>query len=154
MNLLATDPCVAFDREYPFENRHLSYYAKLASILQNRMPDERFTQDDLFPFEESIFGPAWNGHNSGGQADWLKIFGAAFSNQMEKSSPRASFYAEKAPRWLAATAWRVVSCPTVYLFRDPRDIYLSAQRDDFYKRPVPDDRLAKQTTEYNTKRSG
>jgi Sulfotransferase family len=127
MNLLATDPRVAFDREYPFENRHLSYYAKLASILENRLPDERFTQDHLFPFEESIFGPRpWNGHNRSAHVDWLKILWGVFSSQMEKSNPAAAFYAEKAPYWLPATARRIVPCSTVYLFRDPRDIYLSS----------------------------
>jgi hypothetical protein len=127
MNLLATDPRVAFDREYPFEKRHLSYYAKLASILDNRLPDERFTQDHLFPFEESIFGPRpWDGHNIGGPVDWLKIFWATFSSQVGKSNPDAVFYAEKAPHWLPATARSVVPCFTVYLFRDPRDIYLSS----------------------------
>ncbi len=127
MNLLATDPCVAFDREYPFENRHLSYYAKLALILENRIPDERFTQNNLFPFEESIFGPRpWNGHNTGGQTDWLKIFWTVFSSEVEKSKPAARFYAEKAPHWLPATARRVVPCSTIYLFRDPRDIFISS----------------------------
>jgi hypothetical protein len=127
MNLLATDARVAFDREYPFESRELSYYAKLASILEKGTPDERFTQDDLFPFEDSIFGPRpWNGHNGGGHVDWLKIFWATFSSQVKKSNPAAAFYAEKAPHWLPATTRRVVPCSTVYLFRDPRDIYISA----------------------------
>ena len=66
MKILATDPQVVFDREYPYEIRYLAYYAKLSSILKNRSPDPRFTSDHLYTFEESVFGPwPWLGHNGG-----------------------------------------------------------------------------------------
>ena len=32
MALLGSDPRVAFDRQYPFENRHLTYLVKFAQI--------------------------------------------------------------------------------------------------------------------------
>jgi hypothetical protein len=127
MNLLATDRCVAFDRDYPFEIQYLSYYAKLASILENRMPDDRFTSEHLYRFEDSTFGPwPWLGHNGGKGIDWFRIFWILFSSQVKRTNPTATFYAEKAPVWLPCIVRRVVPCFTVYLFRDPRDVYLSS----------------------------
>jgi hypothetical protein len=128
MNLLATDPRVAFDRRYPLENRHLSYFAKLSSILNSRIPDERFTQDHLLPYDESIFGPSpWGGVDNGGkEVDWLRVFWALHSGQVRRINPAAKFYAEKAPHWLPVMVQRIVPCSTVHLFRDPRDVYVSA----------------------------
>ena len=81
MSILATDPRVLFDREYPYEIRYLAYYAKLSSILKNRSPDPRFTSDHLYTFEESVFGPwPWHGHNGGQSVDWLRIFWDLFSH--------------------------------------------------------------------------
>src|SRR5271169_1953749 len=66
MKILGTDPQVMFDREYPYEIRYLAYYAKLSSILKDRIPDARFTSDHLYVHEESVFGPwPWHGHNGG-----------------------------------------------------------------------------------------
>src|SRR5271170_5246518 len=101
MKILATDPTVVFDREYPYEIRCLAYYAKLSSILKNRPPDPRFTSDHLYTFEESVLGPwPWLGHNGGHNVDWLPIFWDLFSSNAKTADQRAEFYAEKAPVWL------------------------------------------------------
>jgi Sulfotransferase family len=127
MNLLATDSRVTFDRKYPFENRQLSYFAKLSSILDQRIPDQRFAQDHLFLYEENIFGPRpWGGPSRVDEVEWLRIFWAVFSGKVKRVDPTATFYAEKAPSWLPAIAERVVPCSTIHLFRDPRDVYLSS----------------------------
>jgi len=127
MKILATDPRVVFDREYPYEIRYLAYYAKLSSILKNRIPDARFTSDHLYVHEESVFGPwPWHGHNGGQNVDWLSIFWDLFSRNAKTADQRAEFYAEKAPMWLAPMARAVLPCFVVHLFRDPRDVYLSS----------------------------
>jgi hypothetical protein len=127
MNILATDPQVVFDREYPYEVRYLAYYAKLSSILKNRPPDARFTSDHLYTFEESVFGPwPWHGHNGGQNVDWLRIFWDLFSSNAKTADQRAEFYAEKAPVWLTPMVRPVLPCFVIYLFRDPRDVYLSS----------------------------
>jgi hypothetical protein len=127
MKVLATDPRVVFDREYPYEIRYLAYYAKLSSILKNRPPDARFTSDHLYVHEESVFGPwPWRGHNGGRNVDWLRIFWDLFSRSAKTADPRAEFYAEKAPVWLTPMVRPVLPCFVIHLFRDPRDVYLSS----------------------------
>jgi hypothetical protein len=127
MKILATDPHVVFDREYPYEIRYLAYYAKLSSILANRIPDARFTSDHLYVYEESVFGPwPWPGHNGGQNVDWLPVFWDLFSRNAKSRDKRAEFYAEKAPVWLTPMVRPLFPCFVIHLFRDPRDVYLSA----------------------------
>ncbi len=127
MKVLATDPSVVFDREYPYEIRYLAYYAKLSSILTDRGPDARFTSDHLYVHEESVFGPwPWHGHNGGQNVEWLRIFWDSFSRNAKTADPRAEFYAEKAPVWLTPMVRPVLPCFVIHLFRDPRDVYLSS----------------------------
>lgn len=127
MNLLSTDPRVAMERTYPFEHRYLTYFAKLASVLENRGPDERFTSDQLFEFDDSILGPwQWNTSLRGTAAEWLGGFWNSFAAQLRKVQPTARFYAEKVPVWVSPIVRQVMECLTIFLFRDPRDIYLSA----------------------------
>jgi len=127
MRILATDPHVVFDREYPYEYRYLAYYAKLSSILKNRLPDPRFTSDHLYEYGESVFGPwPWHGHNGGQNVDWLPIFWEVFSGNAKAADPNVEFYAEKAPVWLAPMVRPVLPCFVIDLFRDPRDVYISS----------------------------
>jgi hypothetical protein len=127
MNLLAKAPQIVCDREYPYENRYLSYYAKLSSILKGRRSDERFTSEHLYNFEDSIFGPfPWISQMGDEDLDWLPIFWGSFSCRTKKRNPAANFYAEKAPVWLTPIVRRSLPCSVIHLFRDPRDVYLSA----------------------------
>jgi hypothetical protein len=127
MNLLATDHEVIMGREYPFETRYLSYFAKLASILGGRMPDDRFTDKNLYLFEDSLIGPSsWIGHSPIKDINWLEMFWDSFSRRVRMTNPNATLYAEKAPAWLPAATRSVMACSTLYLFRDPRDVYLSS----------------------------
>jgi Sulfotransferase family len=128
MNLLAAAPQIAFDREYPFENRYLSYYSKLSSILRRAMPDERFTSDHLYKFDDGIFGPPpWRpGRSERQELDWLPVFWNWFSSTTKNANPAANFYAEKAPAWLSSMVRLSLHCEVIHLFRDPRDVYISS----------------------------
>jgi Sulfotransferase family len=139
MSLLATDTRVALDRVYPFENRYLTYLAKLAILLERQDPDARVTGQQLHDFDDSRFGAhpwdssaailgdprgASRGFPSG--REFLHNLWHAFSARMAHETPHALFYAEKVPCWMPALLAECVRPFTIYLFRDPRDIYLSA----------------------------
>jgi hypothetical protein len=128
MNLLATDPHVAVGRRaYPFEDRYLTYFAKLAAALGHRRPDERFTPEHLCDFEDGILGPCpWGGGHAGNAIEWLAALWSFFCEHTKKTHPQARFYAEKVPPWVSAIVRQAAECRTIYLFRDPRDMYLSA----------------------------
>ena len=57
---------------------------------------------------------------------WFRSLWQAFSAQVAQATPGAAFYAEKVPHWLPPLARECFPAYTIYLFRDPRDIYLSA----------------------------
>lgn len=138
MSLLAAAPRVAFDRVYPFENRYLTYLAKLALLLERQDPSARVTAHQLFDFGDTAFGsypwmaasPDPESPATGASAltagQWLGSLWQAFSAQVAQAAPGAVFYAEKAPSWLPPLARECFPASTIYLFRDPRDIYLSA----------------------------
>lgn len=128
MSLLANAPRVAFERVYPFENRYLTYIAKLALLLERQDPNARVTAHQLYDFADTSFGShPWEAVNAGVTAgQWLPALWQAFSAQIVRTAPAAAFYAEKAPGWLSPLARESIPASTIYLFRDPRDIYLSA----------------------------
>ena len=138
MSLLAAAPRVAFDRVYPFENRYLTYIAKLALLLERQDPSARVTPHQLFEFAGNAFGSwPWSAANAEGKDSeagtcavtagrWLGGLWQTFGTQLAQTSPDAAFYAEKAPSWLPALARECFPTSTIYVFRDPRDIYLSA----------------------------
>ena len=128
MSLLAGGPRVACDRVYPFENRYLTYLAKLAVLLERQDPGRRVTAHQLYDFANAAFGAhPWPAAHAGVAAnEWLRNLWQAYSAQAALTMPGAGFYAEKAPAWLPALARESIPASTIYLFRDPRDIYLSA----------------------------
>ncbi len=127
MSLLASSPRVSCDRVYPFENRYLTYFAKLAVLLERQDPGARVTAHQLFDFADSAFGsfPWQAGAAHPDALNWLRSLWAKYSDQTVCANPEAGFYAEKAPAWLPALAREALAASTVYLFRDPRDVYLS-----------------------------
>jgi hypothetical protein len=138
MSLLAAAPRVAFDRVYPFEHRYLTYLAKLALLLERQDPNARVTPHQLYDFADTTFGSyPWdaagadaNGPGTRGSpfrtTQSLRRLWQAFCEQVAPAAPGAAFYAEKVPYWLPPLARECFPAYTIYLFRDPRDIYLSA----------------------------
>ena len=138
MSLLASAPQVALDRAYPFENRYLTYIAKLALLLERQDPHSKVTPHQIFDFADATFGShPWVAQDADARGpatgisgvtavQWLGSLWQAFSAHAAHTAPGAAFYAEKAPSWLPAMARECLPASTIYLFRDPRDIYLSA----------------------------
>src|SRR5262249_58885636 len=59
-------------------------------------------------------------------AEWLTALWTAFATAARALHPGATHYAEKAPSWLPAAARAALPCRAIYVARDPRDVYLSA----------------------------
>ena len=57
MALLATEPRIAFDRRYPFENRWLTYLAKFSLLTGRLGPSGRFDAVQLADYYDDHFGP-------------------------------------------------------------------------------------------------
>jgi hypothetical protein len=135
MALLATDPRIAFDRQYPFENRYLTYLAKFCLLASRPGPSPHFDAVKLNDYNDDHFGPVpWRVPESTerkplmpSEADCLHAQWSAFSASTRLADQRFTHYGEKVPDWLPATVRDVLPCRTINLIRDPRDVFLSAR---------------------------
>jgi len=151
MQLLGTSPEIAFERVYPFEHRYLTYLWRVADVMQREFDPHPLWNNGLMVHperhEEVVYvGPIpWGGrklisHPRASvpfdqrclQALWRE-FTATVREQALLTlpgEPAPRFYAEKStPGTLEALG---VSVPTksIYLVRDPRDIWISVNRFD------------------------
>jgi hypothetical protein len=129
MALLATDPRVAVEPAYPLESRYLTYFAKWVLLSERPEAQGRWPADALFDFDDCAFGgwpwtpPARLVPAAG---EWLAGLWDVFSRAALGRRPDCRFYAEKVPHWLPALVAPYLPCRVVYLFRQPADVYLSA----------------------------
>jgi hypothetical protein len=138
ISLLATDRRVVVDRAYrQLENRYLTYLAKWVLLMTRREPAPTFKHDELFGFEQNWIGPyPWSRHpntiasRAAALPDrfdtWLRLLWKTFADEVRAGYPEARFYAEKPPSWVAPQVRDAVGAVTLYLMRDPRDSYISA----------------------------
>lgn len=138
MSLLASDPQVVLDREFPYESRYLTLFVKFSVLLQH---------PNFFCFfnEEQLFDPnylGFGGYRPGTEdvsperrasylprenaGSWARAMWEKFNADIAQRQPQARFYAEKAPLWLAPHVRQLFPCLTLYNVRDPRDIFISA----------------------------
>ena len=130
MSLLGTDPRVAYDRIYPFENRYLTYYAKFAVVASRPVPAYPEPLDAMMDFDGNTLGPPpWPIEPPAGISfaapstpDLLRGLWSVLAEQL----PTFTHYAEKVPAWMPALVRTAFPCTTIYLMRDPRDVYLSS----------------------------
>ena len=136
MALLGTDPRVAFDRRHPFENRYLTYVAKLSLLAGGPGGSPYLEALQLHEHADSRFGPVpWPtvlGPNGDPllqpcPEEWLAGLWGMFSAAVKRRNPQATHYAEKVPVWLPAIVRGVMPCSVLHLVRDPRDVFLSAR---------------------------
>lgn len=151
MQLLGTSGEIAFERQYPFEHRYLTYLWRVADVmLQEFEPQERWNnglmvhpeRHDEFVYVGAI---PWGGrkllsHPRAAvrfndrclRALWRE-FSEAVREQARLTAPGHAvprFYAEKStPRVLAAVR-DFVTTKSIYLVRDPRDVWISVNRFD------------------------
>src|SRR5512146_636637 len=112
MSSLGSDPRVAFDREFPYESRYLTYFAKLDLLLQRPDLLKFFQPQQLFELNHLGFGGYMPGTDyvpdfspfvylpRGDWGSWLLEMWRKFTADVQREMPQAAFYAEKAPVWL------------------------------------------------------
>jgi hypothetical protein len=158
MALLTSDARVAADHVHPFENCLLTYCLKLA-LLQSRFDRPgAWNIGQLIDFSDSGFGaypyrptapagaPPSAVLGQPTEAEWLRGLWQTTSEYISRRRPGAAWYAEKVPSWVPTYVGSDLGAKTIYLFRDPRDIFLSAnalmKKLDYYsfgRKPEDDD---------------
>jgi hypothetical protein len=136
MSLLGSDSRVAMGRVYPFEDRHLTYISKLTTLLQRNVIQPQPTAEQLYSFEHCGWGgfpwlPPDSTTNTDGlrlptASEWFRPLWAVVEEKIRSRHPSSAYYAEKVPAWVPAFVHRCLPAKTLYIFRDPRDMYLSA----------------------------
>ena len=137
MSLLGSDPAVVFDRRFPYENRYLTCFVKLALLLQR--PDlfqfidgEQLLDPNYLGFGGHApgpdYAPAYTPHVYLPRSDagtWVRNLWEKFCCHIIQQRPGSALYAEKAPPWLPPIARQFLKCFTIYNLRDPRDVFIS-----------------------------
>ena len=138
LSLLSLDTRVACPRSFPSVGYYLLSCLKLSALLARPDLFQFLNAVHLFDFAHLGFDgepppynyvPEVNPANylpRGSGEAWLKILWSYFSNNLSQHRPDCGFYVERAPYWLAPHVRRSVPCFTIYCFRDPRDILISA----------------------------
>lgn len=134
MALLGTDTGCRFSRVFPYEIRYLTYLAKFASlwgredfIASEKQPHCGSFTDGLlgippWRLREECFSPTDLPSASG----ILRALWSEVSETVSDGLPDARWYAEKVPTWVVPFVHEITESYTAFLFRDPRDVFLSA----------------------------
>ena len=137
MQVLGSSENVLFDREYPFEKRYLTYLHRLSNVVNQPFADnDEWNADVLFESNNSMIGPfpytetdLFDKNELPG--DFLMRLWDGFSYQLIKfnsgkfDNSRPIYYAEKVAQDVCVDINHFTSCKNLFLFRDPRDEFLS-----------------------------
>lgn len=151
MQLLATSPQIAMEREYPYEARYFTFFLKMSQLpLLTPSADGMWSSETLLrPDGKTIFGPpTWPGrtltlgtpHDSPFDercflALWREFSAAAgyVANASEFGMTDGTgvlWYAEKTS-WKSLAGFRgSIATRCLYLLRDPRDVWISVRKFD------------------------
>ena len=137
MQVLGSSSNVIFDREYPFEKRHLTYLHRVASVASSESSNsEDWNPDTIFDSKLNRVGPIPYPETSivdreSLRTDYLLRLWNGFSAQAKAKasgtfdSKRPLYYAEKVVHDICDDVNSVVGAKNIFLFRDPRDEFLS-----------------------------
>lgn len=131
MQLLGSSDEISFHRKTPYEERYLSYFARL-SALTAMPPDnsDGWGHEAVNSGVLTRLGPIpYNGDEYFSrekfQIDVFKALWAAFSLRIKETEPEANFYAEKVSPVIAEVVNKNCYSKNIFLIRDPRDEFLS-----------------------------
>src|SRR5262249_25424408 len=115
---------------------HLIYLSKLAALLARNVIQPQPRAEQLYSFEDCAWGsfpwlPSGSTRNSKDQelpsaTEWFQSLWKVAEGKIGCQHHSSAYYAEKVPAWIPAFVRRCLPARTLYLFRDPRDMYLSA----------------------------
>ncbi len=132
MQLLGTDETCVMDRIYPLESRYLSLISQAAAQWDGRTFAE---YGPASAASQNILGsnPVALRHKGDSEAlvnipdssQMLRAMWQQFSLSARSGAPGSKFYAEKVVEWIPSFIAPSLDCCTLFLFRDPRDLFLS-----------------------------
>lgn len=133
MQLLGTDPDCVFDQVYPLESRYLSLITHFAAQWQGWTFSDYGQTASAY---QSILGTNPIVLRAGQDqskllkipmsSDVLSALWKQFSDTVRVEKPSSRFYAEKVVEWMPSFLSNCMDSYALYLFRDPRDLFLSA----------------------------
>lgn len=128
MSLLGGDERCIFDKVYPFESRYLSLFASIAARWQGWKfggSGAEAAGIGMFPTLLRCSAAAGDLMAIPSSREVFFSLWDTFLASARKGNPEAIFYAEKGREWVPPFLQDFLPVYTVYLFRDPRDIFLS-----------------------------
>ncbi|WP_156035244.1 sulfotransferase [Microbulbifer sp. HZ11] len=137
MQVLGTSSNVIFDREYPFEKRHLTYLHRVAKVASAEAENgDDWNPDTLFDRNLKRVGPipyvdTSIVDRSKLRTDYLLRLWNGFSSQVISKAAgsvdpsRPLYYAEKVVHDICEDVNQTLEAKNIFLLRDPRDEFLS-----------------------------
>lgn len=135
MQILGTGKQVCMERQYPFEQRYLTYVYNMSRMIgASPSPESDWNNDVLFQSKSPFIGCLPYGQIDAFDKDALAnrcffSLWTEFSIAMRKTQGIAmdtpALYAEKVPHQVAERANSVLSAKNLFLLRDPRDEMVS-----------------------------
>lgn len=142
MQLLGTDPTCVFDQVYPLESRYLSMithfaaqwqgwtfadYGQTASAYQSVLGNNPVVVRNNVE-QDAGTGPDAKLLNIPQSGDVLLTLWKQFTAAARVGKPNARFYGEKTVEWLPSFLAPYLDVYAIYMFRDPRDLFISANK--------------------------
>lgn len=142
MQLLGTDPTCVFDQVYPLESRYLSLithfaaqwqgwtfadYGQTASAYQSVLGNNPVVLRNTVE-QDAGSGPSAKLLNIPQSGDLLLAMWKQFTAATRVGKPNARFYGEKTVEWLPSFLAPYLDTYAIYMFRDPRDLFISANK--------------------------
>ena len=135
MQLLCSNKNVICERSYPFEHRYLTYLSKLSDLFkQDRLNDwndsNLLLSDGVLgplPYDVSIFDKRTMSERLFRSNLNVFLNNLFLSNKQNVDLSKPLYYPEKIPHDVAKRIQVLKPSKSIYLIRDPRDIFVSVK---------------------------